>query len=230
MKTVNDVLRLYYSTRCVIAHGVAAKTVIEGCLRDFPSVEELKAGMLSRAIAEEMWGLFQRLKQDGREVVVQYLELCMMYRFFCSLANRLMVAVAMGVLGISNKQPVLWKHTIYLQEKDEVIWCDGPWMMTIGASSPAVQPPKVGSQPPASTPASDKMPTPRLSLQPPASTPASDEMPTSPLSLQPPASTPASDEMPTSPLSLQPPSSTPASDEMPTPPVEPTILGIHTSQ
>ena len=44
MKTVNDVLRLYYSTRCVIAHGVAAKTVIEGCLRDFPSVEELKAG------------------------------------------------------------------------------------------------------------------------------------------------------------------------------------------
>ena len=66
-----------------------------------------------------------------------------------------------------------------------MIWYDGPWMMTIGASSPAVQPPKVGSQPPASTPASDKMHTPRLSLQPPASTPASDEMPTSPLSLQP---------------------------------------------
>ena len=40
VKTVNDVLRLYYGAQCVIAHGVAAKTITEGCLHNFPSVEE----------------------------------------------------------------------------------------------------------------------------------------------------------------------------------------------
>ena len=74
--------------------------------------------MLSRPVAEEMWGLLQRLQQDGREVVENYLELCMKYRFFRCLANRLMVAIAMGVSGISRQQPKLWKHTMYIQKNE----------------------------------------------------------------------------------------------------------------
>ena len=41
VNTVNDVLRLYYGARCVIANGVVAKTVTEGCLRGFPKAEDL---------------------------------------------------------------------------------------------------------------------------------------------------------------------------------------------
>ena len=52
--SVNDVLQLYYGTRCVIAHGVAVKTITEGCLHDYPSVEDLRAGMSSRSVVEEM--------------------------------------------------------------------------------------------------------------------------------------------------------------------------------
>jgi hypothetical protein len=82
VKTVNDVLRLYYGTRCVIAHGVAAKTITEGCLRAFPTAEQLHMGMSSRPVAEEMCGLLCRLQENGRGVAVTYLELCMMYCFF----------------------------------------------------------------------------------------------------------------------------------------------------
>ena len=73
-------------------------------------------GMSSHQVAEEMWGLFRRLKQHGREVEMKYLELCMMYRFFICLANRLMVAVALGVSSISKKQPTLWQHTLYFKK------------------------------------------------------------------------------------------------------------------
>ena len=135
VETMNDILRLYYGTRCVIAHGVAAKTVTEGCLHNFPSVEELQRGMSNKSVAEEMCGLLRRLQQNGREVVLSYLELCMMYRFFRCLANRLMIAVAMGVSGISKKQPRLWQHKLYMQKEE--IYYDSGWMMT---SSPVVQP------------------------------------------------------------------------------------------
>ena len=82
------------------------------------SGEELRAGMSSRAVAEEMWGLLRRLQQNEREVVLTYLELCMMYRFFRCLANCLMVAVAMGVSELSKKQPKLLRHTVYMQKDD----------------------------------------------------------------------------------------------------------------
>ena len=42
----------------------------------------------------------------------------MMYRFFRSLANRFMVAVAMGVSTISEKQPELWRYTQYMQKNE----------------------------------------------------------------------------------------------------------------
>lgn len=66
VKIVNDILRLYYGTRCVISHGVATKTVSEGCLSDFPSVTELQDGLSSVKAAEEFRGLYERLKRDGK--------------------------------------------------------------------------------------------------------------------------------------------------------------------
>ena len=73
MNTVNDVLRLYYGARCVIAYGVAAKTITESCFRGFPTAEKLSKSMSSRPVAEEMWGLLHRFQPDGREVTVDLL-------------------------------------------------------------------------------------------------------------------------------------------------------------
>ena len=100
----------------VSSHGVATKTVTEGCLTNFPSVIELEE-CLSRMVAEELGGLYNRLQRDGRQIKIEYLELCMIYRFFLRLANRLMVAVAIGVRSLSKQQPILWKYTGYLVEK-----------------------------------------------------------------------------------------------------------------
>ena len=69
------------------------------------------------------------------EVMLTYLELCMVYRFFRCLVYRLMVAVVMWVSGISKKQPKLWRHTVYMQKDD--IFYDGWWILTSG---PAVKP------------------------------------------------------------------------------------------
>ena len=60
MKIVNDVLRLYYGVRCVVSHGVAMKTVDEGCLSKFPPLDELKAGLSDPTVAEELWDLHNR--------------------------------------------------------------------------------------------------------------------------------------------------------------------------
>ena len=104
MKIVNDVLRLYYGVMCVVSHGVATKTVDEGCLSKFPLLDELKAGLSDPTVAEELWDLHNRVRIDGRNVKISYLELCMMYRYFFRLANRLMVAVAMGVQFIASQR------------------------------------------------------------------------------------------------------------------------------
>ena len=80
VKIVNDVLHLYYGARCVISHGVPTKTVVdEGCLHDFPSLRELKGGLSSPQVAEELYGLYCRVKRGGQEVSISYLELVMMY-------------------------------------------------------------------------------------------------------------------------------------------------------
>ena len=54
VKTIDDVLRLYYGTRCVIAHGVAEITMIEGCLSNFHTKDDLASGMSRSAAAEEL--------------------------------------------------------------------------------------------------------------------------------------------------------------------------------
>lgn len=107
-KTINDVLWLYYGAWCIIAHGVAELIIVEGCLHNFPSNEDLASGMTRRAVAEKLRGLYERLQQDQREAVIKYCELLMMCRFFRSLANRLMVSVAIVVQDMSDKQPILW--------------------------------------------------------------------------------------------------------------------------
>ena len=117
VKTINDVLRLYYRARCIIAHGVAETTIVEGCLCNFPSKEDLASGMSRGAVAAELRGLYDRLQRDQREVTIKYSELCMLYRFFQSLANRLMVSVAVVVHNISDKQPILWRC-----QKEKVLW------------------------------------------------------------------------------------------------------------
>ena len=117
MNTVNDVLRLYYGARCVIAYEVAAKTITEGCFRGFPTAGKLSKSMLSRPVAKEMWGLLHWFQQDGREVTVTYLELCMMYRFFGPLPTVLWLLWRWCVNNIQEK-PKLWKYTQHMQKNE----------------------------------------------------------------------------------------------------------------
>ena len=77
-----------------------------------------------------------------------------------------MVAVALGVASISKMQPILWNHTVYFKEEEDMgdVWySDGMWMTM--ASTPVSQSssmPQVGLQSHASTPASDETPIPPI--------------------------------------------------------------------
>ena len=112
--TINDVLRLYYGARCIIAHGKPTKTMTEGSLRNFPTVDNLEEGLGNRRVAVEYRRLYERLKNEGRCIKLAYQELIGMYRFFFRLANCLMVSIAIALNNLSPKKPVLWNYERYL--------------------------------------------------------------------------------------------------------------------
>ena len=51
--TIKSVLQLYYGARCIIAHGKPTKTMTEGSLRNFPTVDNLEDGLCNRRVAVE---------------------------------------------------------------------------------------------------------------------------------------------------------------------------------
>ena len=61
--TINDVLRLYYGARCIIAHGKPTKTMSEGSLRNFPTVDYFEDGLCNCRVAVEYRHLYERLKK-----------------------------------------------------------------------------------------------------------------------------------------------------------------------
>ena len=121
--TVHDILRLYYGARCIFSHGLPSRTLSEGgAASNFPSEHDLAIGMGFAPAAADLVKFFQRLKEMGRKAAPTYLDLCMMYRFFFRLANRLMVAVGCHVRNLSPKQPELWNCTHYFMgDKKEMI-------------------------------------------------------------------------------------------------------------
>ena len=122
-EAVNDVLRLYYGARCIFSHGLPGKTLSEGALRNFPNKQQLTEGMGGPAAATDLICVFEELKNSGRKASFTYLDLCMLYRFFLRLANRLMVAVAFQIHNISPKIPPLWNYPNYFL-RDMVIESD----------------------------------------------------------------------------------------------------------
>ena len=101
-ESINDVLRLYYGARCIIAHGKATKTITEGSLRNFPTIDNLADGLGNRRVAVEYRGLYERLKNEGRYIKLAYQELVGMYRFFIRLANRMMVSIAIALYHLRS--------------------------------------------------------------------------------------------------------------------------------
>ena len=80
--TINDVLRVYCRTRCIIVHGKPTKTMTEGSQRNFPTVDYLEDGLCNRRVAVEYRRLYERLNNEGRYIKLAYQELIGMYRFF----------------------------------------------------------------------------------------------------------------------------------------------------
>ena len=112
--TINDVLRLYYGARCVMAHGKATQTMVEGCLNNFPSRDELAASLSHEDVAEELRGMYERLKVLGGRATITYREICVVYRFFLRLSTALMVAIAMGVGQISKRPLLIWNYQSFV--------------------------------------------------------------------------------------------------------------------
>ena len=110
---INDILRLYYGARCIFSHGLPSRTLNEGAMRNFPNEEKLKDNVGFSSAGEDFTRLFNRLRTMGRKAFLSYLDLCMMYRFFFRLANRLMVAVAIQVHNLSPNSPPLWQYNHY---------------------------------------------------------------------------------------------------------------------
>ena len=102
------------SSRCIFAHGNPAPTLTEGCLRNIPSVAQLNEGLTSKKAAKEFVLVYEKLKTDGQNAIISYLQLCMIYRF---LSNRVMVSVGVAISNISMRQPKLWNHQGYFLEK-----------------------------------------------------------------------------------------------------------------
>ena len=95
-KTLNDITRLYYGLRCVYAHG-GAKSTLDGALKDFPSQSELESNLAVRPIAERLCGLYQRIKDKGRDTYIHYLTLVNLQRFLMILALRLCRAISCAI-------------------------------------------------------------------------------------------------------------------------------------
>ena len=74
-RTINDVLRVCYGAKCIIAHGKPTKTMTEGSLRNFLTVDNLEDGLCNRRVAVEYRRLYERLKNEGRYIMLAYKEL-----------------------------------------------------------------------------------------------------------------------------------------------------------
>lgn len=89
----------------------------EGALKDYPCAADLARGMSNRMAAQDFQSLFDKLEKNGWKASLTYLELCMMYRFFTRLANRLMIAVAININNLSPLQFELWNYPVYSTHK-----------------------------------------------------------------------------------------------------------------
>ena len=56
--SINHVLCLYHGCRCIFAHGVATTTLEEGCLKGFPTKEEMRKGLSRTDVADEFMNLY----------------------------------------------------------------------------------------------------------------------------------------------------------------------------
>ena len=96
---LNDVIRLYYGTRCAFAHGKNERTIQEGgVLFKFPSCEALQSRVgKDKRIGERLHRLFENIESYGSTAWIQYLHLINLQRFVMILAYRLCVAVSQVV-------------------------------------------------------------------------------------------------------------------------------------
>ena len=110
VEAINDVLRLYYETRCISSHGFPGKTLSEVAMQNFPQKQQLAQGMCCPTAASDLMRFYEELKRNygyvfGWTCVCSTVFFFVLFCFF-HLANRLMVAVAFQVREVSQNRTV----------------------------------------------------------------------------------------------------------------------------